>query len=164
MPHYMDTILEIFWSHSLIFLHPPTILSLHFGRLSCFSGHLSGPELVSNALMLRFLLALLWGTSLLCSNILCARGSKGLVTYIKDAALLRRVGVDCSATPQPQPGHQAQRGLLLRRTAAEAAALLPQCGSWELNSGHQAWWQEPLPSEPPRWPQLYNLIWYAEAQ
>lgn len=65
MPHYMDTILEIFWSHSLIFLHPPTILSLHFGRLSCFSGHLSGPELVSNALMLRFLLALLWGTSLL---------------------------------------------------------------------------------------------------
>lgn len=187
MRHCTDTILEIFWSRSLIFLHPPTILSLH---LAVF--HVS-----LDISLVQSLLEMLWccvfflqcsGARLFCcSTILCVHGSKGLATSIQDAALLRRVGVGSSACHSHSQGTRHSVALLLpffcsrlfsprlyfyahecvcggERTTAEAAALLPQCGSWELSSGHQAWWQEPLPSELPRWPQLYNLIWYAETQ
>lgn len=36
-------------------------------------------------------------------------------------------------------------------------SLLPPYGSPGMNSGHQAWWQSPLPTKPFCWPQLVFL-------
>lgn len=33
---------------------------------------------------------------------------------------------------------------------------LPPCGSWEENSGREAWSQAPLPDEPPHGPKMFS--------
>lgn len=49
--------------------------------------------------------------------------------------------------------HEEVRGQL-----TVVPALLLPCGSWELNSGHQAWLQAPLLSKPSHGPQSYFLF------
>jgi hypothetical protein len=39
---------------------------------------------------------------------------------------------------------------------AGVSSLLASCGSWELNSGRQPWWQSLLPAKPSLWP---DSIW-----
>lgn len=36
--------------------------------------------------------------------------------------------------------------------ATEVSFLFPSCGAPRTNAGHQAWWQMPLPTEAPCWP------------
>lgn len=38
------------------------------------------------------------------------------------------------------------------------AFFLPSCGVWELNLGHQTWWQTSLPTEPSHWPMNSILL------
>lgn len=39
----------------------------------------------------------------------------------------------------------------VRGDRGEVGSLPPPYGSWGLNSGHQAWWQPSLPTEPSWW-------------
>lgn len=41
-----------------------------------------------------------------------------------------------------------------REQCVRICSLLPLCGSQGLNSGHEAWWQVPLPSEPSPRPKM----------
>lgn len=115
--HNISNHATLHWHNSRDFLKSfsdlpasPNYFITAFGRLSCFSGHLSGPELGSNALMLRFLLAVLWGTSLLLFHY-PLRPRKQRPRDLHPGRSSAKEGWCWQlCMPQPQPGHQAQRG------------------------------------------------------
>lgn len=44
----------------------------------------------------------------------------------------------------------------VRKQLVEASSLLLRCRFWQVNSGHQVWWQVPLPTPPSHW--LYFFV------